>query len=282
MSVINKYPFINTLLGSLTSEQLKDLNDCINGQYEGSVVFRTLKSWGNSLLTESDKGIYPIQLELNGPAATTLPGYLVYTDNYCVLISYANDDACKLTIVNITMPETGSDIKWEYVSESLTVNELRSSLFDAAAGEGGGSGGTSFEEVEIKLYFSDFDVSTPLSPKLINAEKKAIIDTICNKCKNGSLIVGVLTTPTYSENSHTIHISGTMSNFNDDINEDYLCGFGYPSQFQQLDEPTYTVVLSKTGNNLTTLMNIPLPNDLFTLMATDTTKYVSLKFRVEK
>ena len=141
MSVINKYPFINTLLGSLTSEQLKDLNDCINGQYEGSVITRTLKSWGNSLLTESDKGIYPIQLELNGPAATTLPGYLIYTDDYCVLISYANDDACKLTIVNITMPESGSDIKWEYVSESLTVNELRSSLFDAAAGEGGGSGG---------------------------------------------------------------------------------------------------------------------------------------------
>lgn len=142
--------------------------------------------------------------------------------------------------------------------------------------------GAGFEEVEVKLYFSDFDVSSPLSPKLINEEKKTIIDTICNKCKNGSLIVGVLTTPTYGDGSNTIHISGSMSNVNNTIDEDYVCGFGFPSQFQQLDDIVYTVCLFKVGNDLTTLMNIPSPIDLFTLMATDSTKYVSLKFRVEK
>lgn len=141
MSVINKYPFINSLLTSLSSDELTILNQCINGE-AASPIFKTLKSWGSSVLSSSDKGIYPINLEMNGPSALTYQGYLIYNDDWCVLISYPNDNACKLTIIDITMPESGSDIKWEIVPETLTINELRSEMFDAANGSGdsGGSG----------------------------------------------------------------------------------------------------------------------------------------------
>ena len=280
MSVINKYPFINTLLGSLTSEQLKDLNDCINGQYEGSVVFRTLKSWGDSLLTESDKGIYPIQLELNGPAATTLPGYLVYTNDHCVLISYADDDACKLAIVNITMPTTGSYIKWEYVSESLTVNELRSSLFDAAAGEGGGggSGGIGFEEVEIKIYYSDLNAEQLQTGNIIitNTEKINAIVEIGNEILiNNKLVLGRFETPLYSEDDIIDMATGSVS-ASTSI-EGGVISFGCILSYNNQRMQQFNFLSG--GQVITFISN---PTDLITLLATDATKYISLKFRVEK
>ena len=96
------------------------------------------------MLTSADKGVYPIQLEMNGPAAITYEGYLVYNDDVCVLITYSSEDAQALGIIDITMPASGSDIKWEKVNESLSILELRSELFDTAnGGSGGGSGGGS-------------------------------------------------------------------------------------------------------------------------------------------
>lgn len=139
MSVINKYPFINELLSDLSSDELTTLNHCINGQGDAP-IFRTLKSWGSSVLSSEDKGVYPINLEMNGPSALTYQGYLIYNDDWCVLIAYPNEDACQLTIINITMPESGSDIKWSYIPEKLTINELRSEMFDVANGSGGGEG----------------------------------------------------------------------------------------------------------------------------------------------
>ena len=177
MSVINKYPFINELLSSLSEQQLTTLASCINGQ-GAAPIFRTLKSWGSSVLSSSDKGIYPINLEMNGPSAITYQGYLIYTDSDCVLISYANDDACQLTIINITMPASGSDIKWEYVSEKLTINELRSCLFDAAAGEGGGSGTVEYTYVD---FVYDPDIKVRLTFNFTDEDVAASIRDINNK-----------------------------------------------------------------------------------------------------
>lgn len=166
MSVINKYPFIDELLSDLSSDELTTLTSCINGQ-GATPIFRTLKSWSSSVLSSADKGIYPINLEMNGPSALTYQGYLIYNDDWCVLIAYVNDDACQLTVIDITMPESGSDIKWSYIPEKLTINELRSEMFDVANGSGGGGSGGAEPiviELETKLGQTETSLGSALEP----------------------------------------------------------------------------------------------------------------------
>ena len=217
MSVINKYPFINQLLRSLDKDQLNDLTTCINGEYQGDTVFRTLKSWGNALLTQNDKGIYPIILELNGPNGMTYQGYLIYTDSYCVCISYANDNACKLTIINIAMSESSSDIKWDYVPETLTINELRSELYDVQDTPCNCQHADySTEQVSITVHYSDLDTSyLPRQLVITNQEIAAKFKQVYDRFQNKELVMGFFRfssiPSTESQFTSPVYLQSTLS-----------------------------------------------------------------------
>ena len=148
MSVINRIPLINEILGKLTSEQLSSLRSCING--EGATpIFRSLKPISNEHLTTSDKGVKPITIEL----ATILggmsayEGYLIYTDEICYVICFSGDRNQGLNVLKIN-PST---CEAEFVNGSLTILELRSELDDAldnkSDGESGGGSGSGTDVV---------------------------------------------------------------------------------------------------------------------------------------
>ena len=137
MSVINQIPFLDTLFSDLSVEELKTLRNCVNGQ-GGAPVIRTLERNSSTLtlLTSSDKGIKPIVLELNKPAAQQLyTGYLLYTDDACVVIAYASDYSPLLTIINIDM----SKLTYDMLDYSVSITGLRSDLNDIITDKEGGS-----------------------------------------------------------------------------------------------------------------------------------------------
>lgn len=141
MSVINKIPMIQTILGALTEEQVATLRTCINGQGPAP-VFRTLKAVSTNKFSVSDKGIKPIQLELKELTAGSnmIAGYLIYTDDVCAVICYAAEEAQGLVIANIDT-ET-FDVTFE-VAQHLSILELRSELDDILGA--GSSAGTVVE-----------------------------------------------------------------------------------------------------------------------------------------
>lgn len=159
MSVINRIPLINTILSGLTSEQLTTLRSCVNGQ-GGTPVFRSCKPLAEVKLTASDKGIKPIRLEVKDPtlAQQIYEGYLIYTDDGCWVISFANDGAQCLLILSID-----EDLNVTIESTCCSVLELRSELDDVlnAGGGGGSSGGT-------QLYNHHIIISPDPNRKYVN------------------------------------------------------------------------------------------------------------------
>ena len=196
MSVIDKYPFINAVLTSLSDEDLASLQECVNGA-GGSSVFKSILAGSPHLLKTTDKGVYPIELEVapSGTAQTVYPGFLIYNDDYCVLISFATERSQILTVLNLTRV---NDLwKSEIKPFELSITDLRSELFDVAGGSGGGSGGgegSAFEKIELDLYFNDFDLTGEV-PKLINQDKINQFKHIEEKVLNGDLVATVLELP---------------------------------------------------------------------------------------
>ena len=82
MSVINKVPYIVKVLKSLDGDELAALKDLIDGKEQP--VFRSLIN-ASDYITDDDEGVNHITLETG---AEMLSGYLIFNDDYCVLISY--------------------------------------------------------------------------------------------------------------------------------------------------------------------------------------------------
>ena len=132
MSSIQKKPFIEKVIATLTEAEKTALVGLINGgdltpEFR-SLVNRTYK------VTASDKGVTHVILETESGRNT---GYLVYTDDYCVFIGY--QDIQELTMLNINVTHQ-TCVK---VDEPLTITELRFEL------SGGGSIGEDVTADEI-------------------------------------------------------------------------------------------------------------------------------------
>jgi len=143
---------------------------------------------------------------------------------------------------------------------------------------------SAFDEVEVKLYFSDFDTSANL-PRLINNEKKEILSNIASKVKDNKLVIGSYKTPQYAgsqEGSTYIdEANGVVSNENNTWDSKFFIVFGVYRVVS--DDVGYTATCSFAySNGGYMIMEISDAQALFTVMATDPTKYISLKFRVEK
>ena len=103
MSVINRIPLLDTILSKLNGTMLGALKDCIDGKGPAP-VFRTLKPYAEGQITASDKDkVQPVLLELNAQTAQSVyKGYLIYNDEVCALIGYADEGGSLLTIITIT------------------------------------------------------------------------------------------------------------------------------------------------------------------------------------
>lgn len=132
MSVLNKIPFINQLLNSLSEDNLKLLNSLINGSGNRTELNRTMDvpSGGKTNISVSDKGVHMCVLQIG---TTLYHGYLIYSDDYCALIHYTDFQALSMLKIDV------SEKTYEVVSEYLDVNELRNILSDLliSAGESG-------------------------------------------------------------------------------------------------------------------------------------------------
>lgn len=113
MSVLNKKPYAQSVIESLTGEQLSTLASLLNGAV--STKFRSFIN--NSYpITNDDKGVSHCVLETKDEVFT---GYLLYNNSYCVLLSYNASQEMK--IVKILLSED----KYEIVNEELSISELR-------------------------------------------------------------------------------------------------------------------------------------------------------------
>lgn len=133
MSVLNKIPYINAILGDLETSDLTTLLNLMNGSGDRTELLRimNLPSGNRTNITVADKGVHMCSIQL-GP--TLYYGYLLYSDNYCTLLSFTDFQNISMFAINV------SKKSMETVSEYLDINELRSTLGDLLA-EGGGSEG---------------------------------------------------------------------------------------------------------------------------------------------
>ena len=161
MAVINKTPKLNALLGQMSDEELGSLINLINGQ-GAAAIFRSLKpiAPAENQLTEADKGIKRIKLELAEPVGgiAVWEGYLIYNDSVCAMISYAAEEAQQLFLLEIDVAARKAQVT---VAEHVSILELRSELADlTASGEGGGGGsggGTQLYKHVISFSLTDTD-----------------------------------------------------------------------------------------------------------------------------
>lgn len=347
MSVIDKYPFINAVLTSLSDEDLASLQECVNGA-GGSSVFKSILAGSPHLLKNTDKGVYPIELEVapSGTAQTVYPGFLIYNDDYCVLISFATERSQILTVLDLHLVNG----LWNYEIKpfELSITDLRSELFDVAGGGGGASPsdvvsivnnalnndsidiagrfaapeydpeetyaagsvvaynnriyvakedsvtgewnsakwdekkltelvGGSGESIEVDLYFSDFDLSGSI-PVVTNQEKAEKLKSVLAK-DDKDFIYLFANFPYLVESENVDNEFGGKMSF-------YVSYFLNLKAFISLSSGSansQVILFAERDNELAvTILQFPewYTEALFTAMATDATKHISLKFTV--
>lgn len=137
-----------------------------------------------------------------------------------------------------------------------------------------------FEEVEIKLYLSDLDQEQLQDGVILlaNQEKVAQIERIAELVNNSKIVIGKYETPeySYSDSNYKDIAVGTV-NYGV-VTGDAVLTFGETLKYNDNEyRPQFAFAV---GGLIVAF--ISHPSALITLLATDTTKYISLKFRVEK
>lgn len=116
MSVINKKPYIETVLETLTKSNLSTLIGLVNGG-EGNVTFKSYINTSYAMSTD-DKGIKRIILETKDNVFT---GYLIYNNSHCVIVAYDSSVNQNLQIVKLDY----ANDKYKIIDEELSINEFR-------------------------------------------------------------------------------------------------------------------------------------------------------------
>lgn len=129
MSVIDKKPFLISLIETLTEEQISALKVMMNGGGNPTVLMRTMHIsplGERTHLTAADKGIHRCNLEVD---FSLLNGYLIYNDTYCVLIVFTDFQTLSWYTIDVENQEIAK------ITEELSILELRSELDDSSAAE---------------------------------------------------------------------------------------------------------------------------------------------------
>ena len=139
--------------------------------------------------------------------------------------------------------------------------------------------GAGFEEVEVKFYYSDFSIHDNQT-HIVNAEKKEILNNLVDKILAGKFANEIITFPTPLDTIISIE-SIPFSQVTIDAETVWLSNF---NARLQNPETIACGIARWTGDMVLTFSNFNSQslNALIAGMATDPTKYISLKFRVEK
>lgn len=121
MSVLNKKPYINTVLESLSEENQVKLGNLINGTGDRTELLRIigLPSGNRTNITTDDKGVHLCSLQIGG---NLYNGYLMYSDDVCCLAWFTDFQTISMFNINVETQE------YAIVSEYLDITELRGSL----------------------------------------------------------------------------------------------------------------------------------------------------------
>lgn len=122
MSKIQGKPFIEKVIQSLTDTLRTDLVSLINGA-DQSPAFRSLINANHYISADDKNKVSHVVLETWNKTYT---GYLIYTDDFCVVISY-NRNTQDLDILTINL----TNQSYKIVREPLTITELRFVLQDS-------------------------------------------------------------------------------------------------------------------------------------------------------
>ena len=231
MSVIGKKPFIQTLFANLTLAELNKLKKLINGEGTDEVVFRSLIEGSPYKLTSADKtkNVFEIQLELSGNQAQNLMnGYLIYNDDYCILIDYSAMKNQQLTLVEMQQDDAGI---WSYQilpSEQLSILELRSELDDAGQEEGAEAVeavANALDNGDLKIASSNIDSGTAEAGKALTS--------------NGTGGAAWTEVRTYKTFPQSWNVSHTTKDFCDDVaaDPDAIVGMAYLGEVFFTDMP---------------------------------------------
>lgn len=125
MNGMNFKPFISKVLNSLSDAQLVAFAKLIDS-HSNEFTKRSLID-ANNLITNDDKGVGLFTIQLDSQTIRT--GYLVFTDSYCVLLSYVSN-AERVTEYEINLTTN----KYEVVKEFLTTDYLRHEVLLRANG----------------------------------------------------------------------------------------------------------------------------------------------------
>ena len=129
MSVIDKKPFLTSLIETLTEEQISALKVMMNGGGNPTVLMRTMHAsplGERTHLTAADKGIHRCNLEVD---FSLLNGYLIYNNTYCVLIVFTDFQTLSWYTIDVANQRIAK------ITEELSILELRSELDDSSAAE---------------------------------------------------------------------------------------------------------------------------------------------------
>lgn len=122
MSITNKTPYIESVLGSLNATQLTEFKRLLNNQITHNK--RSLFTNGE-LITNDDKGT-PLRVDLELELGNIKSGILVYTTTYCVLIAYNRFQNVQLFNLDLAHQT------YSKVDEECDVEEMRRVLDDSA------------------------------------------------------------------------------------------------------------------------------------------------------
>ena len=220
MSVINKKPFIKTLIESLSDSDLTTFRTMIDGGGSQTVLLRTTSNtYVNSertRITNSDKGVHRCSLEVQG-GLYTWNGYLLFNDDYCVLIYYS-DSFQGLGWLKVLpgFQET------QYIGEELSITELRSELDDTAESEKAEiisdvNDGIHAGAIEVPAYYETTNIA-------------GLSDSFINKLKSGDIVIkktGNLRhtyVVTYKEKNQGICLTYFAFGYLETVSYDYVGG----------------------------------------------------------
>ena len=134
MSTINKKPYIKSLFESMSDTDLNTLSTLMDGGGNQTAIRKTMNvpSGDKTKIDSDDKGVHLCSLEIN---YSVFMGYLIYNDDYCCLIWFTDSQVLKCFDIDVSKNEIKT------INEELNILELRSALYEAKGGSGGGSGG---------------------------------------------------------------------------------------------------------------------------------------------
>lgn len=180
-------------------------------------------------------------------------------------------EANVIKIVNEKLKESGS----QPIDKDTIVSIVNESI------ESGDISVSSFDEIELKVYISDFDITDPNIPILSNQEKINILLPILQKATQCKAIFGYIKCPRLERESELSLYGVAMgaNNFGDGSDLDATSGvvFGNSSfriGFLYVD----TYIIPSIVNSMSNTYS----QELLTFMANNPEEYILLKFRVEK